>query len=123
MPNAEPHSVSTSTSARGQVAPRGPDPARGREQRRRLALDRAEVVGLGALRVEGAAAAAPTSPSHSLPMVRASSPATSVPSEAAISEARASRKSPARMAVRFPHRALTLSMPRRVSASSMTSSW
>ena len=41
-------------------------------------------------------------------MVRASSAATSVPSEAAISDARASRKSPARMATRLPQRALTL---------------
>ena len=53
----------------------------------------------------------------------ASSAATSVPSEAAISEALASRKSPARIALRLPQRALTLSTPRRVSASSITSSW
>ena len=63
------------------------------------------------------------SPSHSQPIVRASSPATSVPSVAAISEARDSRKSPARMACRLPHLALTVSTPRRVSASSITSSW
>jgi hypothetical protein len=56
-------------------------------------------------------------------MVAASRPATSVPSEAAISEALASRKSPARMACRLPHRAFTLSTVRRVVASSMTSSW
>ncbi len=56
-------------------------------------------------------------------MVAASNPATSVPRPAAISDALASRKSPARMALRFPHLALTLSTPRRVSASSMTSSW
>ena len=57
------------------------------------------------------------------PIVAASSPATSVPSEAAISDALASRKSPARIAVRLPHRAFTLSTVRRVTASSMTSSW
>ena len=56
-------------------------------------------------------------------MVLARSAATSVPSEAAISEARDRRKSPARMACRLPHLALTVSTPRRVSASSMTSSW
>jgi len=56
-------------------------------------------------------------------MVRASSPATSVPNEAAISDARDSRKSPARIACRLPHFALTVSTPRRVSASSITSSW
>ena len=56
-------------------------------------------------------------------MVRASSPATSVPSDAAISDARDSRKSPARIACRLPHLAFTVSTPRRVSASSMTSSW
>ena len=47
-------------------------------------------------------------------MVAASRPATSVPSDAAISEARASRKSPARIAWRLPQRALTLSTVRRV---------
>ena len=53
----------------------------------------------------------------------ASSPATSVPSEAAISDAFASRKSPARIARRLPQRAFTLATLRRVSASSITSSW
>ena len=47
-------------------------------------------------------------------MVAASRPATSVPSEAASSDARASRKSPDRMARRLPQRALTLSTPCRV---------
>ena len=56
-------------------------------------------------------------------MVAASSPATSVPSEAANSEARANRKSPARMARRFPHLAFTLATLRRTWASSITSSW
>ncbi len=65
----------------------------------------------------------PTCPWHSRPMVAASRPATSVPSEAAISEALANRKSPARMATRLPQRAFTLSTPRRLVASSMTSSW
>jgi len=40
----------------------------------------------------------------------------------AISDARANRKSPARIAWRLPHFALTVSTPRRVSASSITSS-
>ena len=48
--------------------------------------------------------------------------ATSVPSDAAISDARDSRKSPARIAWRLPHLALTVSTPRRVVASSITSS-
>ena len=56
-------------------------------------------------------------------MVAAKRPATSVPSDAASSEARARRKSPARMATRLPQRAFTLSTPRRVAASSITSSW
>ena len=56
-------------------------------------------------------------------MVAASSSATSVPSEAAIWLARASRKSPARMAVAFPHVAFTLATLRRVVAPSITSSW
>ena len=56
-------------------------------------------------------------------MVLARRPATSVPSEAAIFDARARRKSPARMALRLPHLALTLSTVRRVTASSITSSW
>jgi hypothetical protein len=55
--------------------------------------------------------------------VRASNPATSVPSDAAISEARDRRKSPARIACRLPHLALTVSTPRRVADSSITSSW
>ncbi len=38
-------------------------------------------------------------------------------------EAFASKKSPARIALRFPHRAFTLSTVRRVTASSITSSW
>ena len=42
------------------------------------------------------------SPSHSELIVRVSSPPTSVPSVAAISDARESRKSPARMACRSP---------------------
>ena len=46
-----------------------------------------------------------------------------VPSEAAISAELASRKSPATMATRLPHRAFTLSTLRRMVASSMTSSW
>ena len=64
-----------------------------REQRRGLAVDRGEVGVLGAVDVVGVAELG-TSPSHSRPMVAASRPATSVPSDAAISEARASRKSP-----------------------------
>ena len=43
--------------------------------------------------------------------------------DAAISDARDSRKSPARIACRLPHLAFTVSTPRRVSASSITSSW
>ncbi len=64
-----------------------------------------------------------TSPSHSRPIVAANRAETSVPRDAAISDARASRKSPATMATRLPQRALTLCTPRRLSASSMTSSW
>ena len=56
-------------------------------------------------------------------MVEARIPATSTPSEAAREDARARRKSPARMATMFDQRWLTLSTPRRVDASSMTSSW
>ena len=72
---------------------------------------------------EKAVVSSRTSPSHMAAMVAARRPATSVPRLAAISEARASRKSPARIARRLPHRALTDSTPRRVAASSMTSSW
>ena len=46
-----------------------------------------------------------------------------MPSPAAISEARARRKSPARIATRFPQRALALWTPLREPASSITSSW
>src|SRR5437763_13093966 len=56
-------------------------------------------------------------------MVHASSPATSAPRDAARDDARASRKSPARIATMLLHRALTLGTPRRVVASSITSSW
>ena len=63
------------------------------------------------------------SPSQSRPIVAARRPATSVPRLAAISDAFASRKSPARIALRFPQRAFTLSTVRRVTASSITSSW
>ncbi len=64
-----------------------------------------------------------TCPRHSSPIVAASSEATSAPSDAASDEARARRKSPARMATMLFHRAFTLGTPRRVSASSITSSW
>ena len=73
--------------------------------------------------VSKAAFSSRTWPSHSRPMVAAMRAATSLPSWAAISEARARRKSPATMATRFPQRALTVSTPRLVAASSMTSSW
>ena len=61
-------------------------------------------------------------------MVAASSPATSLPTSAgriavASSDARARRKSPERIARRLPQRAFTLSTVRRVTASSITSSW
>jgi hypothetical protein len=56
-------------------------------------------------------------------MVAASREATSVPSEDASSDARASRKSPERIARMLPQRALTLATPWRVAASSITSSW
>ena len=62
-------------------------------------------------------------PSTSRPMVAPSRPATSAPRLAAISEALASRKSPDRMARWLPQRAFTLGTDRRISASSMTSSW
>jgi hypothetical protein len=55
-------------------------------------------------------------------MVAASSDATSAPSDAASDDARARRKSPARIATMLLQRAFTLGTPRRVSASSMTSS-
>ena len=59
---------------------------------------------------------------YSSAIVLARISATSPPSRAASADARASRKSPARMATMLLHRAFTLGTPRRVSASSMTSS-
>ena len=72
---------------------------------------------------ENAVFSSPTWPSHRRPIVAANRPATSVPSDAANSDARASKKSPERIATRLPHFALTDGTPRRVSASSITSSW
>ena len=46
-----------------------------------------------------------------------------MPRSAEISDARANRKSPVRMATVFPHVAFTDVWPRRLTASSMTSSW
>ena len=54
--------------------------------------------------------------------LRANNAATSVPSDAAISEARANKKSPAKIACKLPHLAFTVSTPRRVGDSSITSS-
>ena len=56
-------------------------------------------------------------------MVRASSLVTSAPRSEEISEALENRKSPVRMATVLSHLALTEGRPRRVSASSTTSSW
>ena len=107
----------------GQVADDPADPAGGGEQRRRLALDRRRgtTPRCGRRRRRGAARAPrPRTagrwwrPAGRPPRCRA---------PAAISDALARRKSPARIALRLPQRALTLSTPRRVSASSMTSSW
>jgi hypothetical protein len=55
--------------------------------------------------------------------VAANRPATSVPSDAASPDARDNKKSPDRMATKLPHLAFTDGTPRRVSASSITSSW
>ena len=76
-----------------------PADAAGRgEQRRRLAVDRLAGRRPRCAPRRSVSRSSAIWPSHSRPIVRASSPATSVPSEAAISDARASRKSPARMA-------------------------
>ena len=69
---------------------------------------------LAAAHVEHVAAARAPGPRTAGRWWRPAGAATSVPSEAAISEALARRKSPARMAWRLPHRALTLSTLRRV---------
>ena len=62
-------------------------------------------------------------PSQRTAMVRARIRVASVPRSAVISEARAKRKSPVRMATVLPHRAFAEASPRRTTASSMTSSW
>ena len=122
MPNASPYSVSVSIVGRSKPATMPPMRADVAYSDAVLpAIDaRYDASGRAALYV---CRSSSIWPSHSRPIVRASSAATSVPSDAAISDARESRKSPARMACRLPHLAFTVSTPRRVGASSMTSSW
>ena len=64
-----------------------------------------------------------TWPSHSSAIVRAMTRVTSTPRVADSSEARASRKSPVRIATVLDHLMWLAGVPRRVSAASMTSSW
>ena len=83
-------------------------------QRGRLAGDGLEVVVLGPRQLEGGAHLGHLSLAEPARACRASSPAISVPRPAAMSAERASRKSPATMATRFPKRLFTLSTLRRM---------
>ena len=123
IPYASPYSVSVVDASAVEPGDEAADARRRGEQRRRLAADRREVARLRSRRCCRCGAAARSGPRTA---TRSCGPAARRPRCRATRrspDARDSRKSPARIACRLPHLALTVSTPRRVSASSITSSW
>ena len=123
MPRASPNSSSVSTCSGSASESMPAQPARGRDQRRRLAADDLQVVRLSAARPRPELSTSRIWPSQSTAIVRASSRQTSVPEvggdlrgpgEQEVAGEDGHRVVPAR--VRAGH-------PRRASASSITSSW